>query len=169
MNPASVRGLVPDETAALLWAPWKMLETDHEVFMVELCELESILKKHRASDHYPARVLQRLQRFVRNFESHMGSHFKAEETAVFPHLRRHAPRLSGTLLFLVAEHRRIQRALAAWKKSFKRGQARAGSKVSRSPMFQKGLDLVRLLRLHVERESRIMRRFPSKSTRNFRP
>ena len=163
MNPLSVQGLVPDETEALLWAPWRMLETDHESFMAELRDLESILKKQRANDRCPARVLNRLQRFVRNFESHMKSHFKAEETAVFPYLQRHAPRLSGTLLLLIAEHRLIQRTLTAWKRSFKRTQTRAKPKVSITPEFQSGLELVRLLRLHVERENRIMRQFPSKT------
>jgi iron-sulfur cluster repair protein YtfE (RIC family) len=162
MNPVFVHSLVPDETVALLWAPWRMLETDHEAFMAELRELESILKGYRVNDRYPARVLDRLQRFVRNFESHMSSHFKAEEMAVFPHLRRHAPRLSGTLLFLIAEHRVIQRTLSAWKRSFKRSKTRADSKVFQTSLFQRGLELVRLLRIHVERENRIMRSFSSR-------
>jgi len=163
MNPVSLRGLVPDETEALLWAPWRMLETDHQSFMVELRDLESILKKHRADGRCPGRVLNKLQRFVRNFESHMSSHFQAEEKAVFPHLRRHAPRLSGILLYLIAEHRVIQRTLTAWKRCFKRSKVCPKPKGSRTPVFQKGLELVRLLRLHVERENRIMREFPSKA------
>lgn len=159
----SLQGLVPDETKALLLAPWRMLETDHEAFMVELRELETILKEHQAGGRFPARVLGRLQRFVGNFESHMGSHFKAEEIAVFPHLRRHAPRLSGTLLFLIAEHRVIQRTLSAWKRSFRKNKVRANSTISSTVLFQRGLELVRLLRIHVERENRIMRQFPSKA------
>jgi hemerythrin-like domain-containing protein len=138
-----------------------MLETDHQAFMVELRELESILKASRANTRFPVRILNRLERFVKKFESHMGSHFKAEEKAVFPHLRRHAPRLSGTLLYLIAEHRVIQKTLAAWKKSFKKSKARADMPKARASVFQGGLEWVRLLRNHVERETRLMRRVPT--------
>jgi len=161
MNAASVRGLVPDETEALLWAPWRMLETDHQSFMTELRDLEGMLKKHRTNGCYPAPVINRLGRFVRHFESHMSSHFKAEETAVFPYLRRHAPRLSESLLFLIAEHRIIQRALTDWKRSVNKSITGAKPNATGTPLFLKGLELVRLLRLHVERENRIMRQFPS--------
>jgi len=141
-----------------------MLETDHQAFIVELRDLEGVLKKHRANTRYPVRHLQRLQRFVGNFESHMACHFKAEEMAVFPHLRRHAPRLSRILLCLIAEHRVIERTLATWKRSFRNSRTGLDLRISGTGVFQNGLELVRLLRDHVERESRLMRQFPSKST-----
>jgi len=153
--------LVPDETEALLWAPWRMLESDHDSFLEELLELEDLLKQGRSQQRYPASLVRRLTRFINDFESHMGSHFAAEEKAVFPFLRRHAPHLEGTLLFLIAEHESIRRTLAVWKRSFRKTKTSTALRGGEVSLSVQGLELVRLLRTHVERESRIMRRFPS--------
>jgi hemerythrin-like domain-containing protein len=155
--------LVPDETEALLWAPWRMLESDHDSFMVELRELEHLLKRYPSQKPCPVSLLGRMDRFILQFESHMGSHFKAEERAVFPFLRRHAPHLEGTLLYLIAEHEGIRRTLAAWKRSFRKTKTLAKPRRDKVSLSTQGLELIRLLRVHVERESRIMRQFPSKA------
>ena len=155
--------LVPDETEALLRAPWRMLESDHDSFRVELQELEHLLKRCPSQKPCPAALLGRIDRFILQFESHMDSHFEAEERAVFPFLRRHAPHLEGTLLFLIAEHEGIRRALAAWKRSFRKTKTRAKPRGDEASLSARGLELIRLLRTHVEKESRLMRQFPSKA------
>ena len=144
-----------------MWAPWRMLESDHDAFIVELRALEGLLKRHCSGPRCPARILKRVEKFIRHFEGHMDSHFKAEEMAVFPHLRRHAPRLSPTLLYLIAEHRAILKAMAAWKRSFKKAKAKKSATDQGTALGRQGLKLVRLLRAHVVKESGIMSRFTS--------
>jgi hemerythrin-like domain-containing protein len=138
-----------------------MLESDHDSFIVELGLLEGLLKEQRRRPHATSRVLERVERFIRHFEAHMDAHFKAEETAVFPFLRRHAPGMSGTLLVLIAEHRVILRTMAAWKRSFRNIQRNVSAADPRTSVCLQGLELVRLLRTHVLKESRIMRRYAS--------
>ena len=155
--------LVPDETEALLRAPWRMLESDHDSFMTELLELERLLKRCPSKKACPAALLGRIDRFILHFEAHMDSHFAAEEKAVFPFLRRHAPHLEGTLLYLIAEHEGIRRTLAAWKRSFRKTKTRQKLNGDEGALSMQGLELIRLLRAHVEGESRIMRQFPCKA------
>lgn len=154
--------LIPDETEALLWAPWRMLESDHASFLVDLRGLEGLLKRHCSGSRCPSRILKRLERFIHHFEAHIDSHFKAEEMAVFPYLRRHAPRLTPTLLYLIAEHRVILRTMAAWKRSFKKIKMKTSSTDPKASICRQGLELVRLLRAHVAKETRIMSRFALK-------
>ena len=162
MNRALPR--VPDETVALLRAPWRMLESDHEVFMSELRRLERFLKRHPVRKPCPASLLARMDRFIHDFKAHMGPHFKAEEKAVFPFLCRHAPHLKKTLERLITEHDGIRKALASWKRSIRKTKARAKPRVPEIPLSVQGLELIRLLRDHVEGEARIMLQFPSKAT-----
>ena len=159
MNPRINLPLVPDETEALLWAPWRMLESDHDSFIAELSALEGLLKEQSLRPHATAKVLQRVEFFILHFEDHMDAHFKAEETAVFPYLRRHAPRMAPTLLYLIAEHRVILRTMAEWKRSFRKIKAKTSPESPQTSVCRQGLELVRLLRAHVLKERRIMRRF----------
>jgi hemerythrin-like domain-containing protein len=138
-----------------------MLESDHDAFMVELRELERLLKQHPVRKPCPSSLLGRIDSFTRHFESHMGAHFKAEEKAVFPFLQRHAPHLKDTIQSLIAEHDGIRRTLIAWKRSFRKAKAHAKPRANEIPLPTRGLELIRLLRLHIEGESRIMRQFPS--------
>ena len=155
--------LVPDETAALLRAPWRMLESDHDVFMAEIHQMERLLKRHSSQKICPASLLERIDRFIQHFESHLGLHFKAEEKAVFPFLWRHAPHLKKPLQSLIVDHDGIRRTLAAWKRSFQKAKTPPKQRRNEMPLSGRGLELIRLLHAHVDAEARIMRQFPFKA------
>jgi hemerythrin-like domain-containing protein len=134
MKPVSAQDLVSNESDAILWAPWKMLETEHDFLAKDLRRLENELEKTLAS----------AGRLIHQFHVRMHPHFMAEEKAVFPYLRTHAPALSSHIRRLIVEHQLIRRAIADYKQS--------------PSDSRRTLKVIRLLRNHVEKERHLMGR-----------
>jgi len=150
---------LPDETEALLWAPWRMLETDHGSFLEELHKLDDLSKQFRARPPSRAQARKRIVKIYDHFEDRMSRHFRAEEKAVFPYLRHHAPRLKPALEDLTFEHHQIRKTMTSWKQTVKRSRVSSSAADDMDSLFGPGQELSRLLRAHVLKERRIMGKF----------
>jgi iron-sulfur cluster repair protein YtfE (RIC family) len=147
------------ERRALLLAPWRMLETDHAAMVRELSQLDAQLKRHRSHSERRAQTLGRIRKTLGGLAVKLLPHFQAEEKAVFPYLRRYAPRLSPVLRTLIAEHSTIRTGIATCNKILLKTRAAPQSKTQAQALSRKGNELVRVMRAHVQKESRLMRRF----------
>jgi len=147
------------ERLGMLWAPWRMLESEHR-------DLGSALRRYR---HWLRRIppppweratLERWGTMLDFLKTRTYGHFKIEEQIVFPYLRRCRPSLGPDLRRLQQEHVAFRRAFASLTRLHRRPLSPAAETRAALQRRRQSLRVIALLERHARHEQRLMRRRP---------
>ena len=143
----------------ILWAPLRMLESDHRRLLAQIQKLKKIFQKWRrqAPGAWATRDKKHVQTWFREHQLHLGSHFEAEENTVFPYLARQMPHLKPALSKLMHEHRDIRRESLAVETTFHTLCKPTLHSQKDGSFCRKALAMLLLIERHVTQEQRLMK------------
>lgn len=127
--------------------PFETLRTDHRGVLDRVARLEADLAAGPVSfDEAPLRAL------VAHLQRQFSTHMAAEDSVLYPALRRAFPEVGGTIDPLLADHAELRAMLAALDRLLARPRDRARDE----QLIVLARDLSDLLRLHIHREESIV-------------